>query len=598
MTLSSSPRVRTFGSFVAAVSVAATLTGCDPAFKIKGAVGRADGAQLKLSARAVDSGGKVTLDISGSTLQDTEGACATVAHFFLDDMPGADVELTTLKTVKQGDTCTVVDQRIEAPLTAPAGTAPGTTVDQDVSVAIAGQVSDEKGFYESVAEDVVKVTVPVARKTPTSAPPAPSPSTPAPSGSPSPSPAPAALTPVPVSCGAAPVEPAGFTWGFHLNPSYPVAGKPVEWDASATTDTGGTITRYDWDTDGDGTSDVSSTTPVLRFTPAAAGTVKTCLQATDSAGRTATHPYELTIESAGYLYASQFTTAPADPRVGETTTFTPTALPGEADFVCVRWGTSSPDPADDYACGSRGTTFTHTYAAAGKYEPSLTVYNTASPELEVNSWYQYLTVRPAGARARAVVGGQSRTIAAKAKAKPFGLSTPITAKAKLASIGKVKLLSSGAVTIKNAIATGRFKSKPTAKEKKKIPAGLRFLLDADFVASMSGNRVLLSPNVFGLAGKGKILARSRKSKASSVCLTFRSDGLSAAGTVWKIAGATGKAAGWTGSGLATPPLFGPGVDPAFNGAAAKLRPSKSRKGIRSCSALAKRLPGAKKAKKK
>ncbi|HYF24809.1 MAG TPA: PKD domain-containing protein [Baekduia sp.] len=52
-----------------------------------------------------------------------------------------------------------------------------------------------------------------------------------------------------------------------------VAGSPVRFDASGSGDRDGTIVRFDWDVDGDGTAEQSTTTPTLDVVPRRAGRV-------------------------------------------------------------------------------------------------------------------------------------------------------------------------------------------------------------------------------------------------------------------------------------------------------------------------------------
>jgi hypothetical protein len=65
-------------------------------------------------------------------------------------------------------------------------------------------------------------------------------------------------------------------------------GEPINLDASASYDPDGTIVLYEWDIDGDGTYDVSSTSPTTSIVYGASGTYTVVLRVTDNDGRSGT----------------------------------------------------------------------------------------------------------------------------------------------------------------------------------------------------------------------------------------------------------------------------------------------------------------------
>ncbi len=574
------PRRRVVVSFAAVV---AALSGCGTIDLSQTQEDVPGGAKLTVAPNAV-AGQPVTVDFTGSSLGDT-GACPSVAYLFLDAADGVDTTLDELKTTKQGDVCSVVDGTTKVKLGAPAGAAPGSARDQEIGIRLAGAEAG-RGF-ESSATASVRVTVPGAptKTTPTTTTPATTP----PTGG--------GLSPIAVNCGPAPVEPAGFTWGFHINPNDAVVNHPVEWDARATTDSAGTITRYDWDIDGDGMSDKFSTTPILEFTPTAEGTLKTCLQATDSVGHVATHPYTIAVGPSSAVAGMKFAVSPANPKVGEEVTFTAPDVPADVTFACVEFlGGGHHDPGD-YDCGAiPGKVFKHTYTAAGTYEPvyQLTRFPAGGGAPESNYWYDYLTV---GVARRAAIrsAGQTapRATAAAARKKPAGkkaltLTAPLKSTSKLVKPGKVAL-KGAELQVTGAVATGRLKSTLSPAKRRLVPPALKFMLDADFVVQISGKRVDLTPTIFGIAGKGKILAQAHNAPKTRVCMSFTTDGMSQPKTIWKVLGATGTAAGYVGGGLATPPLFGKGAAARPSQATLALKPG-ARKPIAACAALVKSLP--------
>lgn len=72
------------------------------------------------------------------------------------------------------------------------------------------------------------------------------------------------------SCLTSTLEPDARATG---SPGAAQAGSPVRFDASASGDRDGTLVRFDWDVDGDGTIDHSTGAPVLDVVPGRSGTV-------------------------------------------------------------------------------------------------------------------------------------------------------------------------------------------------------------------------------------------------------------------------------------------------------------------------------------
>jgi PKD repeat protein len=162
---------------------------------------------------------------------------------------------------------------------------------------------------------------------------------------------------------------------FSVSTPSPIAGQPVSFDGSTSSNPGGTITGYSWDF-GDG-SHGSGATPTHTYTKAGAYTVK--LTVTDNAGLSASVEHTVTV-------------ADAPPGASFTvTTFSPTA----ASPVAFDGSTSSdPDGTiESYSWSfgdgatASGATTSHIYTKAGTYTVKLTVTDnaglSASAEREV-----------------------------------------------------------------------------------------------------------------------------------------------------------------------------------------------------------------------
>lgn len=89
------------------------------------------------------------------------------------------------------------------------------------------------------------------------------------------------------------------TAAFSASPGAPTTGSPVTFDASASTDPDGTIVRYDWDLDGDGTPEVTSATPTITRTYTQPGDVTVSLKVTDDDGAQASSISTITVRQGG-----------------------------------------------------------------------------------------------------------------------------------------------------------------------------------------------------------------------------------------------------------------------------------------------------------
>jgi PKD repeat protein len=94
---------------------------------------------------------------------------------------------------------------------------------------------------------------------------------------------------------------------FQSAPSPAQAGQQVTFDGSASIDPDGTIAKYEWDLDGNGSYETSTgTNPVATMTYATAGTYNATLRVTDDSGNTAVVTHPVTVEKSGSgSYASR-----------------------------------------------------------------------------------------------------------------------------------------------------------------------------------------------------------------------------------------------------------------------------------------------------
>ncbi|MBU0497754.1 MAG: PKD domain-containing protein, partial [Candidatus Thermoplasmatota archaeon] len=88
---------------------------------------------------------------------------------------------------------------------------------------------------------------------------------------------------------------ASFSW----SPSSPKQGDTVTFDASSSYDPDGSIIKYEWDWNNDGSYDISRTTPTVTHTWSSTGTYSINLRVTDNSGATKIKKRDITISNAG-----------------------------------------------------------------------------------------------------------------------------------------------------------------------------------------------------------------------------------------------------------------------------------------------------------
>ncbi len=100
---------------------------------------------------------------------------------------------------------------------------------------------------------------------------------------------------------------------FVTTPAKPHINEPITFDASATFDSDGSISEYDWDFDGDGLFDLTTTDPVVTHSYTVAGMKSVTLKATDSEGATARSTVDLNISDLAVKVTRTISTVSALP---------------------------------------------------------------------------------------------------------------------------------------------------------------------------------------------------------------------------------------------------------------------------------------------
>lgn len=110
--------------------------------------------------------------------------------------------------------------------------------------------------------------------------------------------------------------------GFTVSPSNPRINQPVTFDASSSFDPDGLIAKYEWDFNGDGLFDSTTTEPTATYTYATSGSKSVTVRATDNEGATARATVSVSIGDLAVKVTRTISTS--------------AALPGSTFLVIVR----------------------------------------------------------------------------------------------------------------------------------------------------------------------------------------------------------------------------------------------------------------------
>jgi subtilisin-like proprotein convertase family protein len=155
------------------------------------------------------------------------------------------------------------------------------------------------------------------------------------------------------------------------NPALP--GDPVQLDASGSVDPNGSITRYEWDLDGDGTFETDGgTTPTLSRTFTDRGRYPVGLRVTDNDGRTDVFQGEVNVT---HPPTASFTSSPASPSTGQTVTFDGSGST-DPDGPIARYEWDLDGNGTFETDGGASATTTHAYGTTGDVAVHLRVTDT------------------------------------------------------------------------------------------------------------------------------------------------------------------------------------------------------------------------------
>ena len=159
---------------------------------------------------------------------------------------------------------------------------------------------------------------------------------------------------------------AAPTARIDYGPPNPVTGETVTFDASESSDPDGNIARYEWDFDGDGTTDATGETVTHVYEESGDYTVG--LTVLDQGDERSVTTETVTVGENEAPNAS-FTISPDDPQTGETVTFEASgSTDSDGTISTYEW-----DLNGDGTIDATGETVEYTYEQGGSYTVTLTV---------------------------------------------------------------------------------------------------------------------------------------------------------------------------------------------------------------------------------
>lgn len=174
---------------------------------------------------------------------------------------------------------------------------------------------------------------------------------------------------------------------FRFSPETPKLKDTVCFDARESSDPDGKIVRYEWDFDGDGTFDETTTEPKACRVFELAGNFNVTLRVTDDDGATADFTKTVTITGVGQAPVSipiaRFVFSPAVPNAGEPVTFDASASQsGNGEITQYEWDWNGDGTFDETVTTP---TVHHTFSDSGPREVKLRVTNSQGRTAEFSA---------------------------------------------------------------------------------------------------------------------------------------------------------------------------------------------------------------------
>ncbi len=185
---------------------------------------------------------------------------------------------------------------------------------------------------------------------------------------------------------------------FRFTPQTPQMGDQVCFNASESRDPDGSLVQYEWDFDGDGTFDETTTEPIVCRVFSSAGNFPVTLRVTDDDGATADFIQTVTVNGIGALPAAipmaRFTFSPAVPNAGDPVTFDASASQsGNGEITQYEWDWDGDGTFDETVTTP---TVQHTFGDSGPRAVKLRVTNSQGRTAEFSAIVTVLGRVPLG----------------------------------------------------------------------------------------------------------------------------------------------------------------------------------------------------------
>ena len=343
----------------------------------------------------------------------------------------------------------------------------------------------------------------------------------------------------------------------------------------------GSIARYDWDLDNDGTFEHSSTTDDYQFEQQpdnTAGTSRTFrLRVTDGSGLQTTTSKTIPVRGAADTIVS-YPDWPHGPfNVGDQRAVKPQSggFVTDADTAELDWendGVIEQTISGNSAVNNNAFT-ARTYTTPGPQVQRLQM----SLGSKVANFFIVNRVLPA----------PRAGIAAKGRKLTVSLNS---GNAKIKRRGKLRVVDNGFL-VNGMRVTGRARGSVPKGTPKSLRGAFRTLASGRYAATVGGSATLLGEQVVN-SGKATVLVRSAKSRKTQVCLSVTQPPGGGPGTL-KVIGATGKAKGLSATGQTPPAIVGASGKTLFDKGILTARRGKAKNLTAACRSLARELDGKK-----
>jgi len=178
-------------------------------------------------------------------------------------------------------------------------------------------------------------------------------------------------------------------------PATVLTGQPATFDAGASSDPDGSVVSYEWDLNGDGLYDTTTTTPQVSHTYSSIGPVTVSVRVTDDSGNTSPAVSQvLNVTSTDRPPVASLSVAPNPARTGQLVTLDASGSSDpDGHVVSYSWDL---DGNGTYDATTSSPTFAHAYPNAGPVRVAVRVTDDSGSTAVTSAALQVVTPAPVG----------------------------------------------------------------------------------------------------------------------------------------------------------------------------------------------------------